>query len=48
MLLVAVAPVRYARLAAAQISQAIKPEETSQGYQLPKLHKNVASSMFFI
>ncbi|XP_057787133.1 protein argonaute 4A-like [Salvia miltiorrhiza] len=45
------APVRYARLAAALMSQAIKPEEmvnTSQGYQLPKLHKNVASSMFFI
>ncbi|KAH6770557.1 Argonaute family protein [Perilla frutescens var. hirtella] len=45
------APVRYARLAATQISQAIKPEEmlnTSEGYQVPKLHKNVSSSMFFI
>ncbi|PIN27026.1 hypothetical protein CDL12_00192 [Handroanthus impetiginosus] len=53
-----VAPVRYARLAAAKISQVIKPDKmlnTSESiggyfpeYQLPKLHKNVLSSMFFI
>ncbi|KAG6402000.1 hypothetical protein SASPL_138868 [Salvia splendens] len=46
-----VAPVRYARLAASMMSMAVKPEEmvnASQGYQLPKFHKNVASSMFFI
>ncbi|KAL1542008.1 protein argonaute 4A-like [Salvia divinorum] len=46
-----VAPVRYARLAASLMSLAVKPEEmanASEGYQLPKLHKNVASSMFFI
>ncbi|KAL7138848.1 hypothetical protein ABFS83_09G009600 [Erythranthe nasuta] len=49
-----VAPVRYARLAAAKISQVIKAEKTKnascngQGGQLPKLHKNVSSSMFFI
>ncbi|KAL8458016.1 hypothetical protein ACS0TY_035769 [Phlomoides rotata] len=53
-----VAPVRYARLAAAQMAQVIKPDKmmnTSEckggylpGNQLPKLHKNVSSSMFFI
>ncbi|KAL1542007.1 non-specific serine/threonine protein kinase [Salvia divinorum] len=49
--LLEVAPVRYARLAASMMSLAVKPEEmanASEGYQLPKLHKNVASSMFFI
>ncbi|KAI3454374.1 hypothetical protein Pfo_011037 [Paulownia fortunei] len=53
-----VAPVRYARLAAAKISQVIKhvnllntsesQEGYFPGYQLPKMHKNVSSSMFFI
>ncbi|KAK4489003.1 hypothetical protein RD792_004794 [Penstemon davidsonii] len=51
-----VAPIRYARLAAAQISQMIKTEKMlnteSQGgyvpgYELPKMHKNISSSMFF-
>ena len=51
LLFVAVAPVRYARLAASMMSLAVKPEEmanASHGYQLPRLHENVASSMFFI
>ncbi|GER56743.1 argonaute family protein [Striga asiatica] len=44
-----VAPVRYARLAAAKISQLIDYDKVlSTGYQLPKVHKNMSSSMFFI
>ncbi|KAK6123580.1 hypothetical protein DH2020_042669 [Rehmannia glutinosa] len=44
-----VAPVRYARLAAAKISQIIAHDKIlNTGYQLPKVHKNVSSSMFFI
>ncbi|KAL6524556.1 hypothetical protein OROHE_016227 [Orobanche hederae] len=37
-----VAPVRYARLAAAKISQVIEHDK------MPKVHKNLSSSMFFI
>ncbi|CAA0818079.1 Protein argonaute 4 [Striga hermonthica] len=44
-----VAPVRYARLAAAKISQLIDYDKVlNTGYQLPEVHKNVSSSMFFI
>ncbi|GFP88430.1 protein argonaute 4a [Phtheirospermum japonicum] len=44
-----VAPVRYARLAAAKISQLVEHDKMlNAGFQLPKVHKNVSSSMFFI
>ncbi|KAL3642288.1 hypothetical protein CASFOL_013103 [Castilleja foliolosa] len=44
-----VAPVRYARLAAAKISQLIEQcKKMNTGFQLPKVHKNVSSTMFFI
>ncbi|KAL3642286.1 hypothetical protein CASFOL_013101 [Castilleja foliolosa] len=44
-----VAPVRYARLAAAKISQLIEHNKImNTGFQLPKVHKNVSSMMFFI
>lgn len=39
----AVAPLRYARLASAQMLEIMKTE----GPQLPKLHKNVRDTMFF-
>ncbi|XP_019246290.1 PREDICTED: protein argonaute 4B-like [Nicotiana attenuata] len=38
-----VAPIRYARLAAAQMLEIMKTE----GPQLPKLHKNIRDTMFF-
>ncbi|XP_009763095.1 protein argonaute 4B-like isoform X2 [Nicotiana sylvestris] len=38
-----VAPIRYARLAAAQMLEIVK----SEGPQLPKLHKNIRDTMFF-
>nr|XP_033510643.1 protein argonaute 4B-like [Nicotiana tomentosiformis] len=38
-----VAPIRYARLAAAQMLEIMK----SEGPQLPKLHKNIRDTMFF-
>ncbi|XP_059304049.1 protein argonaute 4B-like [Lycium ferocissimum] len=38
-----VAPIRYARLASAQMLEIMKTE----GPQLPKLHKNVCNTMFF-
>ncbi|VVB07350.1 unnamed protein product [Arabis nemorensis] len=45
-----VAPVRYAHLAAAQVAQFIKFEDISEEGivpELPHLHRNVASNMFF-
>jgi eukaryotic translation initiation factor 2C len=61
--LIAVAPICYAHLAAAQVGQFIKFDElsetsSSQGgghtsagsvpvQELPRLHRNICSSMFF-
>lgn len=53
---IAVAPISYAHLAAKQVSQFIKLEDSSETLseetnipvpELPRLHKNVAGSMFF-
>ncbi|PNY07817.1 protein argonaute 4-like [Trifolium pratense] len=53
-----VAPIRYAHLAASQVRQFMKCEDTSETNsshgdanpvpQLPQLHKNVCDSMFFV
>ncbi|XP_051151747.1 protein argonaute 16 [Andrographis paniculata] len=48
-----VAPVRYAHLAALQVSQLVKLDDNSEAShegsdpELPRLHENVAGSMFF-
>ena len=42
------APVSYARLAATQMRKFMPEKSSSQIPQLPRLHKDVGESMFFV